>query len=294
MALSFNLETEKDILFEDFIDHAKKTIDPRQPMTLLECREELQMLTNNRSFVTDFINNELSDLDAFQKGNAHTVQSLMMYQNPKFYVRLNAWPTLSSNPNVNIWQKELYQTLKAHDHNFWFLTTGYMGGGYTTEIWEYDYGSVIGYKGEDVDIRFLERTTLPRGKSMLYRASTDIHTQIAPTDYSLSLNVMLISNEPLEREQFYFDLETKKIAGNTNTALTTRYMMFDLAAIAGDERSRKLVDKIAHTHELPHIRLKGFQTLSSLSDNKSAIWKDALSDPNKIVSEAAKNNLNLL
>ena len=40
-----------------------------------------------------------------------------------------------------------------HDHNFSFLTVGYLGPGYWSEYYEYDYGEVVGMPGEKVDLQ---------------------------------------------------------------------------------------------------------------------------------------------
>lgn len=291
MALSFELNTSKKLEFPEFIANVGKKIDRRDPQCLESCVEDLQQLTNNEHFVTDIINKELASLDDFQKGNSHSIQSLMLFRNRDFYIRLNAWPVLSQKEEVRNWQNHLYHYLRPHDHNFWFLTAGYFGGGYETDIWEYDPASVLGFPGEPVEMDFLGRTSLPKGKAMLYRASRDIHSQIAPKEFSLSVNIMLMSNELLEREQFYFDTDNKRILGNTNTALSTRFMMIDLAKQFGNDTTEKLLENIAMRHKLPHVRMKSYQAWAQLSTDKETIWKKALSDPGKIVSETAKKNL---
>lgn len=291
MALSFELNTSNELEFSDFISRIEKKIDRRDPQCLLDCVEDLQQLTNNDHFVTDMINEELASLDTFQKGNGHSIQSLMLFRNRDFYIRLNAWPMLSKKEEVRNWQEYLYHYLRAHDHNFWFLTAGYFGGGYETDIWEYDPDSVLGFPGETVEMNFLGRTSLPKGKAMIYRASRDIHSQIAPKEFSLSLNIMIMSNDLLEREQYYFDTENKRIIGNTNTSLSTRFMMIDLATQFGNAETEKLLEKIAVRHKLPHIRMKSYQAWARLSDDKETIWKKALTDSSKVVFETAKKNL---
>src|SRR3546814_33924 len=67
---------------------------------------------------------------------------------------------------------------KAHDHNFSFLTVGYMGPGYWSEYYEYDYANVAGYVGEKVNLRYIEKSKLDEGKVMLYRIHRDVHLQL--------------------------------------------------------------------------------------------------------------------
>ncbi|MFB6454264.1 hypothetical protein ACE38W_03250 [Chitinophaga sp. Hz27] len=294
MALSFAPISQNSIAFETFVEKVDKTVDSRSPLSLQECVAPLQELTNNDSFLTNIINTELSDLDNFQKGNAHSVQSLMLHRGSNYYIRLNAWPVLSIRPDVRVWQEYLYQYLKAHDHNFWFLTAGYFGLGYETEIWEYDHDSILGFPGEKVEMKFLEKTSLPKGKAMLYRASTDIHCQYPPLEFSMSLNIMLMSADLLEREQFYFDTDRQEIIGNTNTSLSTRYLILELASKFGDNNSAILLENIAKNHKLPHVRMKGYQALAKLKDDPIGIWEYAQRDGSRLVKETAKANLSAL
>src|SRR3546814_8782480 len=79
---------------------------------------------------------------------------------------------------------------KAHDHNFSFLTVGYMGPGYWSEYYEYDYANVAGYVGEKVNLRYIEKSKLDEGKVMLYRIHRDVHLQLPADEMSVSLNIM--------------------------------------------------------------------------------------------------------
>lgn len=56
MAYSYNLETNKSISFEEFIDTISIIIDPTEIETLIECVEPIQMLSNNQDFLIDKIN----------------------------------------------------------------------------------------------------------------------------------------------------------------------------------------------------------------------------------------------
>ena len=149
MAYSYNLNTDKSISFEDFIDTVSVTIDPRDINTLIDCVEPIQRLSNNPDFLIDKVNGELNDFLEFQKHNVHSAQTIALHQGDNFYVRVNAWP---KSIVENEWQDKLYANLEAHDHNFDFLTVGYFGNGYTTDIWEYDNEAIIGYQGEKVEM----------------------------------------------------------------------------------------------------------------------------------------------
>ena len=97
----------------------------------------------------------------------------------------------------------------AHDHNFSFLTVGYLGPGYETDIYEYDYDSVEGYVGEKVEMQFLEKVRFAAGMAMYYRASRDLHIQHPPSEMTIPLNLLIQPPEVRLREQYEFDLNTR-------------------------------------------------------------------------------------
>jgi len=139
MALSFELKTNKSISFEEFNEFVTSVLVPDDVDTLLPCTEKLQMLSNNETFITDIIHKELTDASSFQISNNYTAQSIMLYSCKNYYIRLNLWPPSSEREDIKRWQDQLYFYERAHDHNFDFLTVGYFGSGYGTEMWEYDY-----------------------------------------------------------------------------------------------------------------------------------------------------------
>ncbi|WP_114936599.1 hypothetical protein [Mucilaginibacter endophyticus] len=288
MAISYPLNTTETISFEELIEFVTATLDPDDVETLAACTEKLQMLSNNASFITDIIHDELSDTGLFQANNTHSAQSLMLFKHANYYMRLNIWPPSSEREDIRQWQDQLYFYLRAHDHNFDFLTVGYYGSGYGTELWEYDPDSVIGYAGESVDLTFLEKTRLPKGKAMLYRASRDIHSQFPPEDYSVSINILPTTLNIVRREQFYFDLENRKIVGTAANNGTGRYLMFNLAAKFGNAKTVNLLEDLAHKHEIPYVRLKAFDALSVLTNERTAIWNEAMLDGHQIVSGHAR------
>ena len=245
------------------------------------------MLSNNSEFISDHINEQLKNTAEFQKINAYGIQSTLFHINPLFYIRINAWPSISENKDVNLWQKELYHHVRAHDHNFSFITVGCHGNGYKTDIWEYDYDKVTGYVGEKVDLKFLEHTSLPKGKVMYYRASKDIHTQIPPEEYSISLNIMKRGNSFLEKEQYHFDLQKETITSIAPGFGTGRFFLIELAKKVGNSKTEELLEQLALTHETPHIRAKSYEALSVLNGQDYFLEK-ALQDKSPIVQNFAE------
>ena len=285
MAISVNVEETSSIELSDLINHIDNTLNPEVPDTILECCEHFKMLSNNREFMVDFINDELDNILA-QNNNTQSFQSLLLHRSDKYYIRANVWP---ANNIQDYRVDELYSTLIAHDHNFSFLTVGYLGKGYETEIWEYDYSSVAGYVGEKVDMRFLERTFLPVGKVMYYRESTDIHTQFPAKEFSVSLNIIPLTRSACRKEQFWFDMNKKTIKSIVENSATGRYLIMDLAKNFGNDLTYTLLEDISESHHMaPHVRLRSYEAMAVISNAEKDIWERAINDSHSTVRKYAK------
>ena len=136
-------------------------------------------------------------------------QVVMLHAHPrsKFVMRANFWPALKDSVVRHSGPDPFFYGV-PHDHNFSFLTVGYLGPGYWSDYYEYDYGAVVGYPGESVDLRFVEKSRLEEGKVMLYRAHRDIHLQLPADAMSVSLNIVETSHNSVFRDQYQFDLES--------------------------------------------------------------------------------------
>ena len=55
--------------------------------------------------------------------------------------------------------------------------------------------SVVGFPGEEVNLRFIEKSRLDQGKVMLYRAHQDVHLQLPADAMSVSLNILETSHD---------------------------------------------------------------------------------------------------
>ena len=110
----------------------------------------------------------------------------------KFLMRANCWPAAADSVVVNSGTDPFFYG-RPHDPNFSFLTVGYVGPGYWSDYYEYDYERTVGFIGEKVDLRFVERSRLSEGKVMMYRRHRDVHSQLPPDSLSVSLNIMAVS-----------------------------------------------------------------------------------------------------
>lgn len=292
MALSYHLNTKKTISFEDFINEINGIIEPDNDQSLIGCVESLQKLSNNREFLSEYLHQGLKEFATFQEDNRYNCDIFIMHKHPLYLIRCVLWNAQPQEVQRQKKQEDIYHTLRAHDHNFSFLTVGYLNDGYETDIWEYDNDKVIGYIGEKVDLKYLERTNLEQGKAMLYRASKDIHAQHPPKEQAVSLNIMYNDPRMINQEQYYFDIKNGVIDSHVSAAGSGRHLILELAKIYGDSQSIDLIEQIARKHKYPHIRIKAYDTLVHLTNEKQSIWGSLVNDSDRVVSGYARQFLN--
>jgi hypothetical protein len=252
--------------------------------------EALKKLANNRRFLGDLIVEELRrSCDGSLQRSAYSPQVIVLHGGAKkFLLRANFWPAESDSIVVNSGTDPFFYHM-PHDHNFSFLTVGYVGPGYWSDYFEYDYDRVVGFSGEPVDLRFVERSRLEPGKVMLYRAHRDVHLQLPADEMSVSLNILGISNSHEFRDQYKFDVENKRISGIlNNNALEP---LVALAAHFGGEEGRSLVEDFAERHPSDRIRFTAVRARAATAadlDGRIAVFERAARGSNPFVSAMAK------
>lgn len=134
----------------------------------------LARLGRNRRFLADLAIAELEQRFARQEANAYGAQVLLLAPpNRRFLLRANFWPARNDAAVRANGTAPFFYDL-PHDHNFDFLTVGYLGPGYWSDY--YEFGSdALGLPGEPANLKFVERSRLDEGKLMLYRAHRDVH-----------------------------------------------------------------------------------------------------------------------
>lgn len=285
--------TTDQISFEEFSERLrKKDIDPNSHESLASASMDLKQLANNPTFLSEIIASELKNYKNFQDANPYSSQSLMLDPpgaGKKYFVRANIWPA-KENYMTFIHGEDSFFYHKPHDHNFNFLTVGYFGSGYWSDYYEYDYEDVIGYPGEHVPLRFVERSALCKGKVMMYRAHLDIHDQLPADDFSISLNIMENSiGNPL-MDQYSFDVENQKIKSIVNNNSTKA--LLDVVAIGGGSNQIDLVDHIARTHAIDRVRLNAIDSIAKSQRSET----DVISHYEKFMSDSSpfiRQNLRL-
>jgi len=212
----------------------------------------------------------------------------------RFIMRANFWPALKDSVVRHSGTDPFFYGV-PHDHNFSFLTVGYLGPGYWSDYYEYDYGEVIGYPGEDVNLRFIEKSRLDEGKVMLYRAHKDIHLQLPADAMSVSLNIVETSHSSAFRDQYRFDLDNAKIDGiMTRMSLEP---MLALAAHYGGEEGLDLLTSFAGSHPSDRIRwcaLRARASAAATLDGRIAVFEEAARGDSLLVNAMAKREVGRL
>lgn len=198
-------------------------------------------LANNENLLIDFLNDGLQQPENFQLGTSYSMQSLALAEREYYDVRMNFWPT---DNEFNISDSSIagfFAYNFAHDHNFDLITTGYSKNGYITDIYNYIYGSY--FIGEHVDITFDGRYELKKGRVMFYESSKDIHIQIPPKEFAISINIL-----PKRRNkslQYSFDIENKTI----KSVIKEGSLEFNLKAIIDSVGDPDLIKLFKQTYK---------------------------------------------
>ncbi|RDS82760.1 hypothetical protein DWU98_06300 [Dyella monticola] len=244
-------------------------------------------LSNNRRFLIELINSELKDAYKVQAENRYSSQVFFLGAGKDFFMRANFWPSQrdaavrSSGPDAFFYGY-------PHDHNFDFLTVGYYGPGYGSNFYEYDHNSVAGYVGEPVDLRYVCTATLPQHSMMFYRKCIDIHEQLYPETFSISLNI--VSNNARETRgvnQFLFDTKESRIRSLINR--NSLPIICQAAAYMGDGETIDVMATIARKHIDARARYEAYRACAMLDPaGADQVWARAASDSSRFVSEQAE------
>jgi hypothetical protein len=293
MALSIPCNNASVVKIDEYLDHVRSKVDLRDEGSVAASAPMLRALANDRDLVVRKLNSHIENY--LSNGVMPSTQSLLLGGEKDFYVRANIWPAISDMASGRAYQDQFAYNL-AHDHNFSFMTVNYIGPGYETEIYEYDYDKVEGRVGEVVELRFLEKVRFGPGVVMLYRASRDVHVQHPPTELTITLNLMVAHPEVRIRDQFFFDLSAGTIAFYPpELASSTRVALVDLAGHLGDGNTQELLKDLAIKHPCRRTRLTAFEALSrQRPEEVGAIWEEATKDASPLVANAARRRISAL
>lgn len=296
MALTIDAATSEAIDLEECVRRLGEIGGAWRRDRLGDAAQTLRMLANNRSFLVEAVTRELSGLETlagFQAGSAFSQQIIDLGGGPGFRLRANMWPRCKNDEPAD-WEKSIFAYLRPHDHNADFLTIGYWGAGYETDIYEYDPDRTVGYEGEEVDIQFLERTRLSQGKVMFYRANRDIHTQLPADEFSISINLLAADSDSMQSaRQYWFDVEHGRIEASVERLDYSPFVFLcRLATRVGDGATVEALEGIARGHVDPRVRGEAYASLAALdSANATIHWGHAGQDVSAYVQRLARHRL---
>jgi len=148
---------------------------------------------------------------------------------------------------------------------------------------------VFGFPGEEVPLRFVEKSRLEEGKVMLYRAHRDIHLQLPADEMSISINIVETSPSSAFRDQYRFDIEAAKIDGIlTRTSLEP---MLALCAHYGGDEGMDLIAEFAARHPSDRIRwcaLKAKAAAASDVGARLVLFEAATNGSSRLVAAMAQ------
>ena len=279
------------ITLEDLVEALDSTpFDPRDEDEFASLGPLLARLGRNPDFLADLAIEELkSRCEGQAIANGYSPQVFLLRPpNGRYVLRANFWPARDDPVTRASGPAAFFYDL-PHDHNFPFLTYGYFGPGYWSDYYEYEVEELAGLPGEPPNLRFAERSRLDPGKLMLYRMRRDIHVQLPPDSFSVSLNIL--GSDPAQPwlDQFVFDIASDSIA--RAITCTAAEALLTLAAQMGGN-GIDLAHDFARRHPCDRMRVTAIDALTMAHPQEAqAILTRAADSPSAFVAGHARLRL---
>ncbi len=259
------------ITLEDLVDALEASrFDAHDEDSFAALGPLLARLGRNRHFLAELAIEELKVRGTRQSAaNGYGAQVFLLRPpNDRYVLRANFWPSRNDAILQASGTAPFFYDL-PHDHNFPFLTLGYLGPGYWSDYYEHD--------GDGTALRFVERARLAPDLLMLYRMQRDVHVQLPPDSFSVSLNILGAHPSHPWTDQHRFDLV------NGEAVCLTTAPAEGLAALAthlGGGNGLDLVEHLARRHPHPRMRATAIAALASaLPHSREARVALALASP---------------
>lgn len=267
--------------------------DPHDEDSFAALGPLLARLGRNRCFLADLAIEELKLRCRQQTAtNGYGPQVFLLRPpNGRYVIRANFWPA-ADDAVVQASGTAPFFYGMPHDHNFPFLTYGYLGPGYWSDYFEYDGHTLSGALDRDAGLRFVERSRLDPGKLMLYRMQRDVHVQLPPDSFSVSLNILGQHPSHPWIDQYRFDITHNMIADGLTTAPSEGLVM--LAAHLGGGNGRDLAGHLIRYHPHPRMRrtaAAAFASASGSIDDRRNLLELAADDAHAVVRNFARRTL---
>ena len=272
---------------------AKHTgFEPRDEESLNHAAGLLRRLGADQSFLGDMLVAELAARHDEDNGvNFYGPQVVMLHapDGGDFFMRANLWPS-EDEFMMRASGGASFVYGFPHDHNFDFLTLGYFGPGYWSEYYEYEYEDVVGYQGEPVALRFIEKSRLEQGKIMHYRAHRDVHAQLPADSLSVSINIMHSGGSLGWMDQYNFDVENGRVGKIVSPGSSESFLR--VAVGLGTKEALDLAETFGNRHPSDRMRLAAWRALASRAGSevdRDALWRRAERSGSRLVAMEARN-----
>lgn len=280
---------DKVFTLAEYLDHVETQIDVDDYDSIVENAWALRALANDRDFVLQGYHDELKRHWQSEAANVQSSQTIRLGMGAGYYVRSNIWLPIPAGVHQPF-EKQLYSYDLAHDHNFDFVTVGYFGSGYDTDLYSYDYDSVDGFVGERVDFEEHGTHSLIPGRVMVYRGGRDIHVQRTPPDVSVSLNLLCTSKRMHKTQQYLFDVASGTIVNGAGDLGSMRMFVLELMRHINDPNTVDLLSNFARLHPSERSQAYALNVLRDLDATEA----DRISTivPAEVVRLSEKNLVN--
>lgn len=269
--------------------------DPYDPGNVIKASDWLRRLSANRTFLADMLVSRLLGRDDGSIASGYGPQAIVLSKvTGDMFLRANIWPAEEDLCFKTSGAKTLAYGI-PHDHNFSFLTSGYLGPGYRSDHFEYDYESVTGYVREAVDLHYTGRTALGVGDLVMYRAHRDVHSQLPPLSLSVSLNLIHVDPARGWFDQYGFDLERREISHVLSP--NTSEVFLRVAVASGSDEALDYAEWVGETHPSERLRLASFEARAAVfqtSEARDVLWREGELCGSRMVATIAKQKRALL
>jgi len=271
--------------------------DPRDEGSLQHGAGLLRRLGADSTFLGDMLVAELQARRREEDGaNFYGPQVVMLHapDGGDFFMRANLWPS-EDEYMMRASGGASFVYGFPHDHNFDFLTLGYFGPGYWSEYYEYEYEDVVGWQGEPVALRFVEKSRLEQGKIMHYRAHRDVHAQLPADALSVSINIMHSSGSLGWMDQYNFDVENSRVGRIVSPGSSEAFLR--IAVGLGTPEALDLAETFGARHPSERMRLASWRALASRATGegeRDSVWRQAELSGSRLVAAEARNRRRVL
>src|SRR6266436_3050621 len=156
MVVKFTEVVDHILQPDEYHEFVQAEIDLYDFDCLCESAWALKALANNRKFLGRAINRELKTYLDGGKNRSFNSNSIILFKAPSYTIRANIWAPLDPDPQKQRLEATAYSYFAFHDHNFHFVTVGYLGSGYESVIYRHEFKKDRGDLRAAVDLRYVE------------------------------------------------------------------------------------------------------------------------------------------